>query len=208
MDKIYKFNAKIIKEPDHGGAYVEVPIDIKAEFGKSRLPVHATFDGEPYDGQIVKMGTPCHIIGVRKDIQKKIGKQPGDTIKVTFTPQTKDSVKADNVEYYINQYSGETKARMEKMRKIILNSNPNISEKISWGMPTFVLNGNLVHFAAYKNHIGFYPAPSGIDQLKKYSQDYQYSKGAVRFPHDKPLPYDLIEKIVAFRVKENLKLGK
>jgi hypothetical protein len=82
-DKTYEFEAVIKKVPDMDGAYIEIPFDIKAEFGKGRVPVCATFDGEPYDGSIVKMGTPCHIIGVRKDIRAKIGKQPGDTIKVT-----------------------------------------------------------------------------------------------------------------------------
>ena len=66
------------------GAYVEIPIDVKAEFGKGRVKVHATFDGESYDGIVVKMGTPCHIIGIRKDIRAKINKQPGDVIKVTL----------------------------------------------------------------------------------------------------------------------------
>ena len=65
-------------------AYIEVPLDIKAEFGKGRVKVHATFDGEPYDGSVVKMGTPCHIIGIRKDIRAKIGKQHGDVVKVTL----------------------------------------------------------------------------------------------------------------------------
>jgi hypothetical protein len=72
--KTYTFTAEIIAESDHGGAYIEIPLDVKAEFSKSRVSVHATFDGEPYDGQIVKMETPCHIIGVRKDIRAKIGK--------------------------------------------------------------------------------------------------------------------------------------
>ena len=81
--KMYKFDAIIIKEPDHGGAYIEIPFDAKAEFGKGRVPVHATFDDEPYDGSLVKMGTECHILGVRKDIQAKIGKQPGDVVRVT-----------------------------------------------------------------------------------------------------------------------------
>ena len=70
--------------PDIDGAYVEVPFDVKTEFNKGRVKVHATFDGEPYDGSIVRMGTPCHIIGIRKEIRAKIGKQPGDTIKVTL----------------------------------------------------------------------------------------------------------------------------
>lgn len=66
------------------GAYVEIPFDVKTEFGKGRVPVSATFDGEPYEGSIVRMGTPCHILGIRKDIRAKIGKQPGDTVEVTL----------------------------------------------------------------------------------------------------------------------------
>lgn len=80
--KEYVFEAVIKKVPDLDGAYVEIPFDVKETFGKGRVPVHATFDGEPYDGSLVKMGTPCHIIGIRKDIRAKIGKQPGDTVKV------------------------------------------------------------------------------------------------------------------------------
>lgn len=83
MDRL-EFDAVILQNEDMDAAYVEVPFDIKALFGKGRLLVHATFDGEPYDGQIVKMGTPCYIIGVRKDIRKKIGKTFGDVVHVTF----------------------------------------------------------------------------------------------------------------------------
>jgi len=88
--KIYEFEVTIQKVPDQDGAYIAVPFDIKAEFGKGRLPVHATFDGEPYDGSIVNMGIKnpdgsiCYILGIRKDIRAKIGKQPGDTITVTI----------------------------------------------------------------------------------------------------------------------------
>ena len=81
--KTYEFDAIIIQEPDHGGAYIEIPFDVKSEFGKNRVPVHAAFDGEPYDGSLVKMGTECHILGIRKGIQVKIDKQPGDTVRVT-----------------------------------------------------------------------------------------------------------------------------
>ena len=82
--RIWEFNTVILQNEDMDAAYVEVPFDIKALFGKGRLLVHATFDGVPYDGQIVKMGTPCYIIGVRKDIRKQIGKSIGDTVHVTF----------------------------------------------------------------------------------------------------------------------------
>ena len=90
MGKVYEFEAAIQKVPDQDGAYVAVPFDIKAVFGKGRLKVHATFDGAAYDGSIVNMGVKnpdgsvCYIIGVRKDIRAKIGKQPGDLIKVTI----------------------------------------------------------------------------------------------------------------------------
>lgn len=81
--KVYEFDAEIKKVPDIDGAYVEIPFDVRTEFGKGRVPVTATFDGEPYNGSVVRMGTPCHIIGIRKDIRAKIGKQAGDIIKVT-----------------------------------------------------------------------------------------------------------------------------
>ena len=87
--KIYEFDAVIQKVPDLDGAYVPVPFDVRAEFGKGRVKVHANFDGEPYDGSIVNMGIKnpdgsiCYIIGVLKEIRAKIGKQPGDTVRVT-----------------------------------------------------------------------------------------------------------------------------
>jgi hypothetical protein len=84
MSRLYEFEAEIKKVPDIDGAYVEIPFDVKAEFGKARVPVAATFDDEPYEGSLVKMKTPCHIIGIRKEIRAKIGKQPGDMVKVTI----------------------------------------------------------------------------------------------------------------------------
>lgn len=83
-EKCYQFEAVIQKVPDIDGAYIDFPFDVKKEFGKGRVPVHATFDGEPYDGSLVRMGTPGHIIGIRKDIRAKIAKQPGDRIFVTI----------------------------------------------------------------------------------------------------------------------------
>lgn len=84
MSKVYEFDAEIKKVPDINGAYVEIPFDVKAEFGKGRVPVIATFDGVEYLGSLVKMKTPCHIIGVRKDIRTQINKQPGNIIHVTL----------------------------------------------------------------------------------------------------------------------------
>lgn len=82
--KIYEFDAVIQKVPDIDGAYVEFPYDVRKEFGKGRVKVRATFDGAVYDGSLVRMKTPCHIVGIRKDIRQKIGKQPGDCIHVTI----------------------------------------------------------------------------------------------------------------------------
>ncbi len=93
--KIYEFDAVIYKVPDLDGAYVQFPYDVKAEFGKGRVKVHATFDGVPHDGSLVNMGikntdgSVCHIVGLRKEIRAKIGKQPGDTVHVTI--QERDS---------------------------------------------------------------------------------------------------------------------
>ena len=83
-EKEYAFDAVLQKVPDIDGAYVEIPFDVKAEFGKGRVKVHAAFDGVDYDGSIVRMGTPGHILGVRKDIRTRIGKAPGDTVHVTL----------------------------------------------------------------------------------------------------------------------------
>jgi hypothetical protein len=93
--QLYSFTAVIKKVPDIDGAYVEIPFDVKAAFGKGRVAVHASFDGEPYDGSIVNMGakrddgSPCHILGVRKDIRAKINKKPGDTVQVTLKEREK-----------------------------------------------------------------------------------------------------------------------
>lgn len=83
-DNTFEFDAVIQKVPDLDGAYVDIPFDVKATFGKGRVPVHATFDGAPYDGSLVRMGTPGHILGIRKDIRAQIGKQPGDTVHVVL----------------------------------------------------------------------------------------------------------------------------
>ncbi|MBQ8954746.1 MAG: DUF1905 domain-containing protein [Clostridia bacterium] len=93
MAQAFEFDAVIVKNPDMDAAYVEIPFDVKAAFGKGRVAVRATFDGEPYDGQVVRMGTPCHVIGLRKDIRQKIGKQPGDTVRVTIREREKEAAK-------------------------------------------------------------------------------------------------------------------
>lgn len=109
------------------------------------------------------------------------------------------------IDEYIATFPENVQDILQEIRKVIRESAPEAEEAISYGMPTFKLNGNLVHFAAYDKHIGFYPAPSGIEAFKEELSPYKGGKGSVQFPIDKPLPLDLVEKIVIFRVKENLK---
>jgi uncharacterized protein YdhG (YjbR/CyaY superfamily) len=106
---------------------------------------------------------------------------------------------------YIKGFPADVQTILEKMRQTIRKAAPDAVEAISYQMPTFKLNGkNLVHFAAFQNHIGFYPIPSGIEAFKKELSPYKQGKGSVQFPLDEPIPYDLVEKIVKYRVKENL----
>jgi uncharacterized protein YdhG (YjbR/CyaY superfamily) len=108
------------------------------------------------------------------------------------------------IDEYINTFPEDVQIILKKMRHTIRKAAPEVSEVISYQMPGFKLNGSLVWFAAFKNHIGFYPTSSGIETFKNELSSYKNSKGAVQFPLDKPIPYDLVEKIVLFRVKENL----
>lgn len=110
-----------------------------------------------------------------------------------------------NIDEYIRQFPPETQLVLNELRQLISEAAPQAQEKISYQMPTFYLKGKLVHFAAYKNHIGFYPAPSGIAAFQKELSTYKGAKGSVQFPLNKPLPLDLIRAIVEFRVNENLK---
>lgn len=112
------------------------------------------------------------------------------------------------IDDYISQFPPEVQDILETLRKVIQESAPEAKEKISYQMPTFALHGNLVHFAAYKNHIGFYPAPSGIEAFQQELAAYKGAKGSVQFPIDKPLPYELISRIVRYRVAENMKKAK
>jgi uncharacterized protein YdhG (YjbR/CyaY superfamily) len=108
------------------------------------------------------------------------------------------------IDGYIAGFSPDVQEILQKIRATIRKAAPQAEETISYQMPTFVLHGNLVHFAAFKNHIGFYPVPTGIEAFKKELSAYETGKGSVQFPLDKPIPYGLISKIVKFRVKENL----
>lgn len=107
------------------------------------------------------------------------------------------------IDQFISKYPSEVKTILQKIRAVIQRSAPGAEEAMAYGIPTFRLNGkNLVHFSAFKEHIGFYPTPTGIEKFKKELSAYEGAKGSVKFPLNKPIPYALITKIVQFRVKE------
>jgi uncharacterized protein YdhG (YjbR/CyaY superfamily) len=116
------------------------------------------------------------------------------------TPKTIDD--------YISLFPTEVQTRLEQIRAAIRKTAPEAEERISYGIPSFALEGSLVWFAAFKHHIGFYPRPSGITAFQKELTPYKQARGSVQFPLDKPLPLGLVSRIVKFRVKENLSKKK
>jgi uncharacterized protein YdhG (YjbR/CyaY superfamily) len=116
-----------------------------------------------------------------------------------------DKAGFSSIDEYIATFPEPTQEILQTLRATIKAAAPDAKEKISYQMPTFDLKGNLVHFAAYPKHIGFYPAPRGIEVFKEELSIYKGAKGSVQFPIDEPLPLDLISRIVTFRVAENLK---
>lgn len=113
-----------------------------------------------------------------------------------------------SIDEYIAAFPPDIQARLHAVRATIREAAPAAAERISYQMPTFFLQGNLVHFAALKHHIGLYPTPSGVEAFAAELADYERSKGAVRFPLEQPLPLDLVSRIVTFRVAENLARAK
>jgi len=111
---------------------------------------------------------------------------------------------ATTIDQYIAMFPEDVQAVLQQIRATIRAAAPDAVEKISYQMPTFAQNGNLVHFGAFKSHIGFYPVPTGIDAFKDELAVYKQGKGSVQFPLDQPMPLDLITRIVRFRVQENL----
>lgn len=119
-----------------------------------------------------------------------------------------DSKKYKTIDEYIATFPAEVQVILQKIRSIIHAAAPEAEEVISYSMPAFKQNGILVYFAAFKDHIGFFPTASGVAAFQKELAVYDTSKGTVRFPLDKPIPYALVTKIVKFRVQDNLNKGK
>jgi uncharacterized protein YdhG (YjbR/CyaY superfamily) len=124
----------------------------------------------------------------------------------SFWRQTVKTLKKrfETIDEYIATFPSNVQDILEKLRQTIQDSAPDAKETISYRIPAFKLNCNLVYFAAFKNHIGFYPTSSAIRKFKKELSHYEVAKGTVRFPINEPIPFDLIRKIVKYRVKENL----
>ncbi len=113
-----------------------------------------------------------------------------------------------NIDEYIADFPHDVQEILKKIRLTVRNVAPDAAETIKYQLPTFTLQGNLVHFGAFKQHIGFYPTPTGTEKFKKELSVYAGAKGSIRFPLDQPIPFGLISKIVKFRVKENLARAK
>ena len=116
-----------------------------------------------------------------------------------------NKITAKSIDEYILQFPPEIQERLNMLRKVIKESAPDALETISYQMPAFVLYGSLVYFAAFKNHIGFYPTASGIAAFKNELSEYKIGKGSIQFPIEKPLPYELVSRIVKFKVDENMR---
>jgi len=120
----------------------------------------------------------------------------------------KEMVAVKNIDDYLSAFPQDTVVKLQQLREAIQKAAPAAIEAISYAIPTFKQEGNLVHFAGYKNHIGFYPGSAGIEAFEKELSAYNLSKGTVQFPLDKPLPLSLVNKIVKYRVKQNLERTK
>ncbi len=110
--------------------------------------------------------------------------------------------KFKTIDEYISSFPKSTQTILKGIRKAIQEEAPEATEVISYGMPTFKLKKNLIHFAAYKHHIGIYPTPSSVEEFKKELEEYKTSKGAIQFPLNDPFPLDLVRRIVRYRIKE------
>ncbi|HEX5796959.1 MAG TPA: DUF1801 domain-containing protein [Candidatus Saccharimonadales bacterium] len=108
-----------------------------------------------------------------------------------------------DIDEYLDNFSGETRKKLDEIRSIVHELAPQAKEKIAYGIPTFTYHGNLLHFAGYETHIGFYPGPAPIKQFANELSGYETSKGTIKFPLDKPLPLDLIRKITKACVERN-----
>ena len=220
--KAYEYDAVIRVDPDSGGAYVPFPWDLREEFGKGRIRVHAEFDQIPYDGSIVNMGVRnadgsiCYVIGILKTIRSRLGKGEGDSVhvKITAAPELKPlwkcpacgrefsrqnqdhyCVKPQDIDAYIRAQAEAVQPRLREIRALIRAAIPDAEERISWSMPTYWKARNIIHFAASRKNIGLYPGGEATTVFAEELKGYDVSKGTIRLPYDQELPAELIARI-------------
>jgi uncharacterized protein YdhG (YjbR/CyaY superfamily) len=157
-------------------------------------------------GSPTKISLRCaqavHDGGTSKELLEK--RRARSNFEIRKTEMRSNQKAAKNIDEYIAGFPNDVQAILQKIRNTIRRAAPKAEEAIKYHMPTFTLNGNLVHFGAFKKHIGFYPAPRGVEMFKKELSAYEGAKSSLRFPLDRPIPFDLISRIVKFRVKKNL----
>lgn len=194
----------------HGNGYGSEAVSAALDYLFRDLKKHrVTASIDPDNHQSIRL---CERLGMRKEAHfiKSLlinGSWADDVIYAVLEEEwMKDSKNkpTDPIKEYISGCPEEVQPLLNEIRKAISQAAPDAIEKISYKMPTYYLKGNLVHFAAQSRHIGFYPAPSGIEAFRDELKDYKTSKGAIQFPYHKPLPIELIKKIVRFRVTENM----
>ena len=175
-----------------------------SKYTRALLPVMLKYS-EAYDTKSEAMRRECAIKKLSRSEKLALFRSSSPRIIKENRSMHGKKDNLQSIDEYIAQFPADVQGKLIEFRRVIIKAAPDATEKISYGMPTFFLHKNLVHFAAFKNHIGFYPAPSGIEAFKDELTAYKTSKGAIQFPIDKPLPLDLIARITAFRVAENLK---
>lgn len=173
-----------------------------SKYTRTRLPVVLRHI-ETFETKSEAMRRECAIKKLSRS-EKTALIQSGCTIMEESVMEEKKDI--SSIDAYIAQFPADIQEKLSAVRQAIKQAAPDASEKISYGMPTFFLNKNLVHFAAFKKHIGFYPAPHGIEAFADELSLYKSSKGAVQFSLDKPLPLELIARVTAFRAEENRRL--
>ena len=196
------FEGIILKAGNRESARVRVPDGAAEAFSQVRppVPVQAAFEGEPYAGWLLKGEDGAFTIIISKSIRKKIGKQPGDKVRVDLALRGRPS--EGTVDGYFRQFSPVQNARMQELRKLLLELMPGVTEKLAWAVPNYVFNSKfVVSMAASKGHLGFYPGKDAIAALRYKLQGYTLIKGGIHLPWDQPVPAAVVREIVEYQIK-------
>lgn len=197
------FEGIILKGEGKDSARVRVPDEVAAAFSRVRppVPVRAAFDSEPFEGWLLKGEDGAFTLIINKRIRKKIGKQAGDQVRVTLASRVRPS--EGTAEGYFNQFSPAQNARMQELRKLLLELMPGVTEKLAWAVPNYVYGSEfVVSLAASKGHLGLYPGKETIAALRDKLQGYTLVKGGVHLPWDQPVPAAVVREIIEYRMKD------